>query len=84
MLLDNVQSWPIYLQLLELSLSPAHDLLLELLVVLLHPDQVLLLSIVMLPLLLVLNGTLLLLLKKVQLVILQTRPGDSCCTLDVE
>ena len=60
-----------HLELLELSLPPADNLVLELVVVILHLHQTLLLGRVVLPLLLVLNGCLLLLLRKIQLVILQ-------------
>ena len=52
-------------------MPPADNLLLEVMVVVLHLQQALLLSKVVLPLLLVLDGCLLLLLGKVQLVILQ-------------
>ena len=52
-------------------MPPADNLLLELVVVVLHLQQALLLTRIMLPLLLVLDVCLLLLLSKVQLVILQ-------------
>ena len=66
-----------YLQLLKLALAPAHDLLLELLVVLLHLGQALLLTRIMLPLLLVLNSRLLLLLNKIKLIVLRAQAMDS-------
>lgn len=59
-----------HLQLLKLSLPPADNLVLELMMVILHLYQALLLGRVVLPLLLVLDGCLLLLLCKVQLIIL--------------
>ena len=59
-----------YLELFKLALPPADNLVLELVMVILHLQQALLLSRVMLPLLLVLDGSLLLLLSKVQLIIL--------------
>ena len=70
----------LYLKLFKLALAPAHDLLLELLVVVLHLGQPLLFARVMLPLLLVLDSRLLLLLSKVQLVILYSHRTISTCS----